>query len=121
MGTGAFLVAIEDPAGDPRNFLVVDGRPAVLYHGDAATDQRDVESLPFSGFARKLRRGGQEAVHTADVMAGWLVNRIGFHLDFVSATQINPAVGSGGTVEFHMQSEVAELRIVDELRPIPPG
>jgi len=118
-GTGQFFVAIERTAGDARDFFVVDDSLAILGHGDHSPDERDVVRLPFSRLARLLRRGSQKAVHTAHVMARWLVQRVSLYLNFVAPTQINAAVRFFATVEFHVQLEVFELSLIHQFRAIP--
>ncbi len=50
------FVTIQRAAGDARNFLVIDDGLAILYYGDHASYQRDVEGLPLAGLARQFGR-----------------------------------------------------------------
>src|SRR6516165_9717551 len=118
-GAWQLFVTIERSTGDAGNLFVVDDGLAVLHHGDSSADQRDVVGLPSSGLSRQFRFRRQEAVHSAHVVARRLFDGIGFHLNFVAATQIDAAIGILRTIEFHVQFKVFELLpIVDQLRAI---
>ncbi len=112
---GRAFVAVDGAAGDAGNLLVVDDGLAVQHHGDAAADERDVKRLPGVGRARLFGRGSQEPIDAAGVVAGRLGLRLGFDLHFVAAAQIDSAVGILAAVELHMQLEILELGIADNL------
>src|SRR5208337_1223525 len=63
------FVAIQRPAGNTRNFLVIDYGLPILNYGHLSPEQRNIEALPFVCFARQFRRGRQEAVYRAGMMA----------------------------------------------------
>src|SRR5258707_379360 len=88
---GQAFVTIERTAGDARNLFVIDHGLAVLHDGDVSAYKSYIKALPLTGLARQLRRRRDETVHTAGVMAGWLINRVGFYLHFIAATQIDSA------------------------------
>ena len=112
-------MAVQCPTGDARNFLVVDDGLPVLRHGDHSPDQRDVIRLPFSRLSRQFRRGREKTVNASRVMARRLLNGVGFDLHFVAAAEIHAAVRIRPAIEFDMQLEVFEFRIVNQLRTIP--
>src|SRR5271168_1230544 len=111
-------MAVDCPASDSRNLLVIDDRLAVQYDGDVSSYQGDVEGLPDIGCARLFGRWSEKAVYPARVMAGRFVLRFGLDLDFITAAQVDPAVGVLAAIEFHVQLEVLEFEVVDEFRAI---
>src|SRR5215472_10570214 len=114
-----FFMAVESAAGDAWDFFIVDDGVAILHCGDHSTDQCDVIALPFSGPSWLLRLGGQKAIDATHVMARGLLDRVGFYLHFVAAAQIDAAVRILSAIEFKVQLEVFEFRVVDQLRAIP--
>ena len=118
---GLAFVAVERAAGDARNLLVVDDGLAVQDHGDAPADESDVERLPHIRRTRLFRRGSEEPVHAAGVVAGRLALRLGFDLHFVASAQIDAAVGILAAIELHVQLEILELRVVDEFGAVARG
>src|SRR5579864_7685127 len=91
-GARQSFMTVQRATGDPRNFLIVDDRPAILGHADHSPDQRDIEGLPFPGLTRKFRGRRQETVDSTDAPARGLVGRVGLDLHFVAAAQIDTAV-----------------------------
>ncbi len=112
-------MAVQGAARDARGFLVIDDGLAVLNDGDPSPGQRDIEALPFSWLAGQLRRSRQETIHAAHVVAGRFFDGVGLDLNFVSAAQVDAAVGGRATVKFDMQLEIFELGIVDQFRTVP--
>lgn len=113
------FMAVQSPAGDARDLLMVDDGGAVLYDRDMAPEERDLKGLPFARPARLLGRRSEETINAAGVMAGRLLNRVVFHLHFVTAAQIDAAVRSWTAVKFDVQLEIFEWVIVDQLGSVP--
>src|ERR1039458_6372533 len=101
-GPWQFFVAAESPTSDPWNLLVVDDGLAILDNGDHSSDECDIETLPFSGLARQLRRGGKEAVHPTHMVTWWFLRRAAFHLHLATAPQIDAAIRSRSAFELKM-------------------
>ncbi len=85
------------------------------HYSDAATDERNVEGLPLIRSTRLFGRRSEKPIHAAGVVTGRLSLRLGFDLYFVAPAQIDPAVGILAAVELHVQLEILELRVTDNL------
>ena len=113
--SGQPFVTIQRPAGYTWDFLSVDNRLTILHNGDGAAHKCDVEGLPLIGFARQLWRGSDESVNAAGMMAGRLLDRICFYLDFIATAQINSAIRVLPDIELNVQLEILELGVIDKL------
>src|SRR5260370_5393574 len=118
-GARQLFVAIQCAARDAWYFFIFDDGPAVLNDGDPSPYQSDIEVLPFSGLAGQFWCWGQETVYSAHVVAGRFFDGISFDLDLVPAAQVYATVGIRVALEFHMQFEILELGIIDQLRAVP--
>ena len=108
-------MTIECSASDSGDFLVVNDRLAILHNCDVSADQSYVIRLPGIGFARQLRRGREEPIHPTGVVARRFLDRVSFNLHFITAAEVNAAIGVVTDVELEMQFEIFKFGITDEL------
>src|SRR4051794_27581996 len=94
--SGRFFMAIEGAAGDTGDLLMVDDGLAILDDGDMATQQGDIEDLPFARSSGLLRNGSQKTINRSHVMARRLSKRIVLDLHLVTSAKIDAAVGIAG-------------------------
>lgn len=109
------FMAIERAAGNARDFLVIDDGLAILKDRNRSSYKRDVEGLPLARFAGQFRRRRNETIDSTSVMTRRFLFRVGLNLYFVAAAEINSAIGLLSAIEFDVQLEVFELRIVNKL------
>jgi len=96
------FVAIQRPAGNTRDLLVINYRLAVLNYGHLPAEQRNIKGLPYVCLARQFRRRRQEAVYGTGMMAWPLRLGLRLDLDFIAAAQLDAAVRVLSAVEFDM-------------------
>src|SRR6266566_5096506 len=106
---GKFFVAVESPTSDSGNLLLRNNRLTILDNRHESADERDVECLPFVWTSRLLRIRRKKTVDCAHAMIWRFIKGIIFHLHFVSAAQINAAIGVARTVDFNVKLEIPEL------------
>src|SRR5262245_51005750 len=113
------LVAVERATGNAGNLLTIDDGLPVQNNGHGAADQRDVIRLPLPCNARRGGRRRKEPIHRAETLARAFGLSVVLDLHFVSAPQVNTAVGIRCAVELDVQPEVIERRVADEIRATP--
>ena len=102
------FIAIDGPARNSGDFLVVDNGYPVLNDRNKSAQERDLERLPDARSPRLFGDRRDETIDTAHVMAWRLLNGIVLDLYLVAAAQINTAIGFRGTVDFDVQFEITE-------------
>src|ERR1017187_3690775 len=106
---GLAFPAVERPARDARDLLVVHGLDAIAKDGHPAAHQGNVVIFPFARLARQLHGWSEETVdgaHAVELVVR--LQRFIFHLNFIARTKVNPAVAFIWAVVFNVQLEVLE-------------
>src|SRR5208282_4621981 len=109
------FAAVESTSRDAGDLLAIDDGFTVLHNGNGSPDKGDIEALPFSGLARKLRRGGKESVHPARMVTGWFLRGVRFYLHLIAAPQIHATIGLGAAVKLQLQFEILKIGSGDDL------
>src|SRR5215469_17553680 len=102
-------MTVQRAPGNAGDLLLIDDHVTVLNHGHPPAHQRDVETLPCAWLARLFGRGHDKSVDASGMMAGRFLDRVVLDLHLVPSTQINPAVGSGPAIEFHVKLEIVKF------------
>jgi hypothetical protein len=106
---GHSFTAIKSAARDAGNFLMINNGLAILNQSYRSSYQSDIERLPLSGFAWQFGGRSNKSVDCASVMIGRFLIRIGFDLHFISASEIDTAVGLFSAVKLDVKLEVPKL------------
>ena len=86
-----------------------------LRHGHMASEQSNIKRLPFAGTAWLFRLGCKEPINGTHVMARRLGKGVIFHLHFISASEINSAVGIGRTIHLDVEFEIFKCLGCDQI------
>jgi len=110
-----FFVAVERAAGDARDGLTFDNGFAIENDVNDAANEGDFEGLPFAGFFGGVNAWSEVAINAADEVAFGFEAEIIFDLHFVTAAQVNAAVGVFRVAEFGAQFEIGEFAFGEEI------
>jgi hypothetical protein len=114
VGPRQLFVAVESTSCDSWHLLVIHSCLTVLHNDDGSSDKRGIEALPFSRFARQLRRGGKESVHPARMVTARFLHRVGLDLHLITAPQIHATVGLGAAAKLQIQFEILKRGRADD-------
>ena len=89
---GGTLIAVDRPAGDARNFHLIDDRDAVQVHRKNPPNQGDIERLPLAGRLGRQRCRGNLTVNAAHQAGMRALPKIVLDLNLMAPAKVDPAI-----------------------------